>query len=89
MSSNAKTPDQWDAEDHIANLKKFLYQMPATPDTNLCKAHTEVLIWIVRRLDLSPRTGFEFALALFKVSPAALLSAALLLIVVKYTGMGL
>jgi hypothetical protein len=80
--SRIKTPDEWDAEDHIKNLKRFRDGEQRTgPD--LCRAHTDVLIWIVRRLDLGPRNGFELALAMFRVSPVALLAAALLIIALK------
>jgi hypothetical protein len=89
MSSGSKTADEWDAEDIVGSLKTVLYgDGLKAPEVSLCVAHTRALIFLIRRMDHGPRSGFEFALALFKASPGALLGLALLLLVAKYVGVG-
>ena len=51
MAAIEKTPDQWDAQDIIEGLKPL--RGISAPQAELCHAHTNALIWIVRRLDLA------------------------------------
>jgi hypothetical protein len=64
MAAVEKTPDQWDAEDIIEGLKPF--RGISAPSTDMCHAHTNALIWIVRRLDLEKSDPWTF---LARVSP--------------------
>ena len=62
--TSEKTPDQWDAEDIITALKPM--RSLSSPTTDMCHAHTNALIWIVRRLDLEKPDPWTM---LAKVSP--------------------
>ena len=54
---NSKSPEDWEAEDHITNMKGILRgpQLDECPTPDTPKALLQVLIWVVRRLDLSAK----------------------------------
>jgi len=55
-----KTPDEQEATYHIERLQKRVDENHIDP---LCSMHTEALIWIIRRLDLSRTYTFLRTLA--------------------------
>ena len=63
-ADEAKTPDQWEAADIIDGLREF--RMRVLPDSAMCNAHTNALIWIVRRLDVAKPDPWAY---LAKASP--------------------
>ena len=78
------TPDEMDASDIIDNLKSCGTSLEE-PDVNVCKAHTQALIFIIRRLDFAPHNVYELVLSLFRASPLALLAIALLVLILRVT----
>jgi hypothetical protein len=50
-AEEAKTPDQWEAAEIIDGLRPL--RNHSVPDPSICNAHTNALIWIVRRLDVA------------------------------------
>ncbi len=75
MGAMTKTPDQWEAEDLI---KKMQARVEGNHLDDLCVIHSEALIWIIRRLDLTT-TWPGLLLQIAKTSPAAILGVCLVL----------
>ena len=48
-----KSPEQWEAVDMIDELKQGMPPAGHPAKTDLCRAHTHALIWIIRRIDLN------------------------------------
>jgi hypothetical protein len=54
-----KSPDELDSEDLIRKAK----DLSAAINNPLCTVHTDMLVWIMRRMDLSRKDAWMVALA--------------------------
>ena len=59
VDERKKTPDELDADDLIQKAK----ELSASINNPLCTVHTDMLVWIMRRMDLSRKDAWMVALA--------------------------
>lgn len=80
---SSKPPEEWEASDHIENLKRGI-PAPGLDIPGLCKHHSSVasaLVWIIRRIDVSRESTpmgswVQVAVMLSKTGPFGLLAGA-------------
>ena len=83
--TDEKSPETWEAGDHIENLKRGLAA------TGTCPAHadfTRALIWMIRRMDLNGNSSLtprmQFVISLAKASPVGFLGFVVMVAIYVY-----
>ena len=87
----SRSPEQWEASEHIANLRKQYEHVLLNQSSDVCPEHNTLmltmlpaLIWIIRHTDREERRNGKagMLLTLAKTSPLGVLGLGLILLAI-------